>query len=119
MAGYWNKPEATEEAIRDGWLFTGDIGHVDDEGFLFITDRKKDMIIRGGENVYCVEIEERLVQHPAIADAAIIGVPHPALGEEVKAVLQLEDGQSMKENEERQGGADVPDGGRGGKERVR
>src|SRR3546814_14010712 len=106
MAGYWNKPEATEEAIRDGWLFTGDIGHVDDEGFLFITDRKKDMIIRGGENVYCVEIEERLVQHPAIADAAIIGVPHPEPGEEVKAVVQLEDGQSMTETEVRRWVAD-------------
>src|SRR3546814_644881 len=110
MAGYWNKPEATEEAIRDGWLFTGDIGHVDDEGFLFITDRKKDMIIRGGENVYCVEIEERLVQHPAIADAAIIGVPPPELGEEVKAVVQLEDGKYMTETEGRPGGPAVRGG---------
>src|SRR3546814_11614124 len=93
MAGYWNKPEATEEAIRDGWLFTGDIGHVDDEGFLFITDRKKDMIIRGGENVYCVEIEERPVQQPTIAAAAIISVPPPELGEEDKAVAQTEGDQ--------------------------
>ncbi len=93
MKGYWNKPEATAEAIDgDGFLHTGDIGHVDDEGYLTITDRKKDMIIRGGENIYCVEIENRLVEHPAIADAAVIGVPHPELGEEVKAVVQVEPG---------------------------
>src|SRR5690606_5524048 len=77
MPGYWGKPEATAEAIRDGWLHTGDLGHLDDEGYLFVTDRAKDMIIRGGENVYCVEIENRLVEHPAVADAAVIGVPHP------------------------------------------
>jgi long-chain acyl-CoA synthetase len=90
MKGYWNKPEATAEAIdEDGWLHTGDIGHLDEDGYLAITDRKKDMIIRGGENIYCVEIENRLVEHPAIADAAVIGVPHPELGEEVKAVVQV------------------------------
>jgi len=101
MAGYWNKPEATADTVRDGWLYTGDIGYVDDDGFLFITDRKKDMIIRGGENIYCVEIENRLVEHPAIADAAVIGVPHPELGEEVKAVVQLEPGASLSEQEVR------------------
>ena len=85
--------------MRDGWLYTGDIGYVDEDGFLFITDRKKDMIIRGGENIYCVEIENRLVEHPAIADAAVIGVPHPALGEEVKAVVQVEAGESLTEDE--------------------
>jgi long-chain acyl-CoA synthetase len=93
MKGYWNKPEATAEAIDgDGFLHTGDIGHLDDEGYLTITDRKKDMIIRGGENIYCVEIENRLVDHPAIADAAVIGVPHAELGEEVKAVVQVQPG---------------------------
>jgi len=93
MKGYWNKPEATTEAIdADGFLHTGDIGHLDDEGYLTITDRKKDMIIRGGENIYCVEIENRLVEHPAITDAAVIGVPHAELGEEVKAVVQVEPG---------------------------
>jgi long-chain acyl-CoA synthetase len=103
MAGYWNKPEATAEAIDpDGWLHTGDLGHLDDDGFLYITDRKKDMIIRGGENIYCVEIEQRLVAHPEIADAAIIGVAHPELGEEVKAVVQLEDGSSLTEADVRQ-----------------
>jgi len=96
MKGYWGKPEATAEAIdADGWLHTGDIGTLDDEGFLTITDRKKDMIIRGGENVYCVEIENRLVDHPDIADAAVVGVPHPELGEEVKAIVQVEDGAGL------------------------
>ena len=100
MKGYWNKPEATAEAIdADGWLHSGDIGHLDDEGYLTITDRKKDMIIRGGENIYCVEIENRLVEHPAVADAAIIGVPHPELGEEVKAVVQLESGHALSEDD--------------------
>jgi long-chain acyl-CoA synthetase len=102
MKGYWNNAEATAEAIdEDGWLHTGDIGHLDDEGYLVITDRKKDMIIRGGENVYCVEIEHRLVDHPAVADAAVIGVPHPELGEEVKAVVQLEPGESLGEDDVR------------------
>ena len=100
-AGYWNKPEATADTVRDGWLYTGDIGYVDADGFLYITDRKKDMIIRGGENIYCVEIENRLVEHPAIADAAVIGVPHPELGEEVKAVVQVEPGMSITEDEVR------------------
>ena len=99
MAGYWGKPEATAEAVRDGWLHTGDIGHVDDDGYLYITDRKKDMIIRGGENIYCVEIENRLVQHPEILDAAVIGVPHPELGEEVKAVVQIGDETKLTEDD--------------------
>jgi long-chain acyl-CoA synthetase len=103
MAGYWNKPEATAEAIdADGWLHTGDVGHVDEEGFLFITDRKKDMIIRGGENIYSVEIEQRLVNHPEIADAAVFGVPHPELGEEVKATVQLEEGSTLTEADVRE-----------------
>jgi long-chain acyl-CoA synthetase len=101
MAGYWNKPEETAKAIRDGWLYTGDIGRVDEDGFLYITDRAKDMIIRGGENIYCVEIENRLVENPKIADAAIIGVPHAELGEEVKAVVQVEDGEELTEDEVR------------------
>jgi len=95
MPGYWNKPEATAESITDGWLHTGDLGHVDSDGFLYITDRAKDMIIRGGENVYSVEIENRLVEHPDILDAAVLGVPHPTLGEEVKAVVQLAPGASL------------------------
>jgi long-chain acyl-CoA synthetase len=107
MAGYWNKPEATADAIdADGWLHTGDVGHLDDEGFLFITDRKKDMIIRGGENIYSVEIEQRLVNHPEIADAAIFGVAHPELGEEVKATVQLEEGSALTEADVKQWVAD-------------
>jgi len=108
MAGYWNKPEATAEAIDpDGWLHTGDVGHLDEDGYLFITDRMKDMIIRGGENIYCVEIEQRLVSHPGIADAAVIGVPHPELGEEVKAVVQVESGVTLTEGEVRTWVADA------------
>jgi long-chain acyl-CoA synthetase len=99
VPGYWGKPEATAEAIEDGWLHTGDIGYLDDEGFLYITDRAKDMIIRGGENIYCVEIEQRLVEHPDIADAAVIGVAHPELGEEVKAVIELVNGANLSESE--------------------
>jgi long-chain acyl-CoA synthetase len=102
MPGYWGKPEATAETIRDGWLHTGDIGHLDEEGYLYVTDRAKDMIIRGGENVYCVEIEQRLVENPKIADAAVIGVPHPELGEEVKAVVQVQPGETITEDEVRQ-----------------
>jgi long-chain acyl-CoA synthetase len=99
MPGYWNKPEATASTIIDGWLHTGDVGHLDDEGYLFITDRAKDMLIRGGENIYCVEIENRLVEHPAIADAAVIGVPHETLGEEVKAVVEIAAGQDPSDDE--------------------
>jgi long-chain acyl-CoA synthetase len=101
MPGYWNKPEATAESITDGWLHSGDIGYVDEGGYLYITDRAKDMIIRGGENVYCVEIENRLSEHSAIAEAAVIGVPHQSLGEEVKAVVRVEPGESITEAEVR------------------
>src|SRR6266508_4143614 len=102
MAGYWNKPEETADTIRDRWLYTDDIGYLDADGYLYITDRKKDMIIRGGENIYCVEIENRLVEDPRIADAAVIGVPNPELGEEVKAVVQVEAGETITEDEVRQ-----------------
>lgn len=102
MAGYWNKPEATASTVIDGWLHTGDVGHLDDEGYLYITDRAKDMLIRGGENVYCVEIENRLVEHPAIADAAVVGVPHAELGEEVKAVIEVTDGADITDAEVRE-----------------
>jgi len=95
MRGYWNKPMETAEVVARGWLRTGDLGRVDEEGFLYITDRAKDMIIRGGENVYCVEIENRLAEHPSIAEAAVVGVAHPTLGEEVKAIVHLEPGESL------------------------
>jgi len=97
--GYWRNPEASAISIRDGWFHTGDIGEQDDEGYVFIRDRAKDMIIRGGENVYCAEIEDRLEQHPAVAEAAIIGSPHPVLGEEVKAVVRTVDGANVTADE--------------------
>jgi long-chain acyl-CoA synthetase len=92
MKGYWNRPEATAEAIRDGWFHTGDLARVDEEGYFYIVDRKKDLIIRGGYNVYPREIEEVLYEHPAIAEAAVIGLPHPSLGEEVGAAVALKPG---------------------------
>jgi long-chain acyl-CoA synthetase len=95
MKGYWQRPEATAEAVRDGWFHTGDLARVDEEGFLFIVDRKKDLIIRGGYNVYPREIEEVLYEHPAVAEAAVIGLPHPALGEEVAAAVALKPGAAV------------------------
>jgi len=95
LRGYWNRPDATAEALTpDGWFRSGDIGRVDDDGFLYLVDRAKDMIIRGGENVYCVEVEEVLFEHPDVVDAAVVGVPHKVLGEEVKAVVQLKPASS-------------------------
>jgi long-chain acyl-CoA synthetase len=94
MRGYWNRPEATAEAITDGWFHTGDIGRLDADGFLYLVDRAKDMIIRAGENVYCVEVEHVLFEHPDVLDAAVVGVPHRELGEEVKAVVQLRPGST-------------------------
>jgi acyl-CoA synthetase (AMP-forming)/AMP-acid ligase II len=90
VRGYWNKPEATAEAFVDGWFSSGDIGFLDEDGLLFIVDRKKDVVIRAGENVYCAEVEAVLFEHPAIADVAIIGLPHASLGEEVAAVVELQ-----------------------------
>lgn len=89
IAGYWNQPEATAEAIVDGWLHTGDLGHLDADGYLYVTDRAKDVIIRGGENVYSIEIEDRLTDHPEVLEAAVVGVPHPDLGEAVMAFVQI------------------------------
>ncbi len=94
--GYWNRPTETAETVRGGWLHTGDLGYRDAEGFLFIVDRAKDMILRGGENVYCVEIENCLAEHPEIDEAAIIGVPDAELGERVKAVVRLTPGARLE-----------------------
>jgi len=82
VKGYWNNPEATAESFTDGWLHSGDLARIDDEGFVYIADRVKDMLIRGGENVYCVEVEDALYTHPDVMDAAVIGLPHRVLGEE-------------------------------------
>ena len=87
IRGYWNKPEATAETIVDGWLRSGDLGRMDEEGFLFVEDRLKDMVLRGGENVYCAEIEAVLYEHPAVYEAAVFGLPHERLGEEVAAAV--------------------------------
>jgi long-chain acyl-CoA synthetase len=95
MRGYWNKPEASSEAIKDGWFHTGDMGRVDEDGFFFIVDRKKDMIIRGGFNVYPREIEEVLYEHAAVFEAAVIGLPHPTHGEEVAAAVALKPGAQI------------------------
>ena len=93
LRGYWNRPDATAEAVsEDGWFRSGDIGRFDADGFLYLVDRAKDMIIRGGENVYCVEVEQVLFEHPDVIDAAVVGVAHRELGEEVKAIVQLRDG---------------------------
>jgi len=100
MKGYWNRPEATAEAIdADDWFYSGDIAWVDEEGFFFIVDRKKELIIRGGYNVYPREIEEVLYEHPAVREAAVIGIPHPDLGEEVGAAVALKPGERVTEAE--------------------
>lgn len=92
MTGYWNRPEATAEAVRDGWFHSGDLARVDEDGFYFIVDRKKDLIIRSGYNVYPREVEEVLYEHPAVAEAAVVGVPHSFHGEEIAAVIVLRPG---------------------------
>ncbi len=97
VKGYWRKPEATADSFTQGWLHTGDLGYMDEEGFLFIADRAKDMIIRGGENVYCVEVESALYSHPDVMDAAVVGVPHRVLGEEVGALVQIRPGGEVSE----------------------
>jgi long-chain acyl-CoA synthetase len=99
MKGYWNQPEATAEAIKDGWFATGDMAKVDEDGYFFIVDRKKELIIRGGYNVYPREVEEVLYEHPAIREVAVIGVPHAELGEEVGAAIALKDGMQVDPEE--------------------
>ena len=97
--GYWNRPEATAEALVDGWLHSGDAAKFDEEGFYYIVDRWKDMFISGGENVYPAEVENVIYQHPAVAEVAVIGVPHPKWQEVGKAVVVLKGGQSLTEDE--------------------
>ena len=99
VKGYWNKPEATAQTFVDGWVKTGDLARLDDEGFCFIIDRAKDMLIRGGENIYCVEVENALYEHPAVMDAALVGIPHKTLGEEPGAVVTLKPGANADEAE--------------------
>jgi acyl-CoA synthetase (AMP-forming)/AMP-acid ligase II len=99
VKGYWNKPEATAETFVDGWVRTGDLARLDEEGFLFIVDRAKDMVIRGGENIYSSEVENALYEHPAVTDAAVIGIAHRTLGEEPAAVVHLAPGTNATEAE--------------------
>lgn len=96
---YWNKPEATAETFVDGWVVTGDLARLDEEGFLYLVDRAKDMLIRGGENIYCIEVESALYDHPAVMDASVVGIPHKVLGQEVGAVVQLKPGMEVSEDE--------------------
>ena len=95
MKGYYKRPEATAEALRGGWFHTGDIGSLDEEGFLTILDRKKDMILRGGYNVYPRELEELIITHPEVSLVAVIGIPDERLGEEIKAFVVREKGSAL------------------------
>ena len=97
VKGYWNRPEATAEIFQGGWVKTGDLAMLDAEGFCTILDREQDMLIRGGENIYCAEVENVLVQHPAVADAALVGLPHPLLGEVPAALVQMRLGATVSE----------------------
>ncbi len=97
--GYWNNHPATLETLRDGWCHTGDMGRIDEDGFLYLVDRKKDMIISGGENIYSREVEEAVLQHPAVSECAVIGIPDPKWGENVCAVITLRSGRTVSEGE--------------------
>jgi long-chain acyl-CoA synthetase len=99
VKGYWNKPEATAQTFIDGWVKTGDLARLDEEGFCYIVDRAKDMLIRGGENIYCIEVENLLYEHPAVMDAALVGIEHKTLGEEPAAVVTLKPGATATEAE--------------------
>jgi acyl-CoA synthetase (AMP-forming)/AMP-acid ligase II len=99
MRGYWRQPEATADTLRNGWLHTGDVGYMDTGGYVYILDRKKDMIISGGANIYPREVEEVIQQHPAVKEVAVVGVPDEQWGESVKAVVALRDGHSATEQD--------------------
>ena len=99
MLGYWKNPELTAERLRDGWLHTGDMGIIDEDGFIFLVGRKDDMIITGGENVYPREVEDVILTHPAVAECAVVGMPDPVWGEQVAAFVVLGSGQSVAAEE--------------------
>jgi len=99
MKEYWNKPKHTTDVLKDGWYHTGDMGFLDAEHRLFVVDRKKDMIITGGENVYSVEVENVIASHPAVMEVAVIGVPHDSWGEAVKAIIALKPGVQTNERD--------------------
>jgi long-chain acyl-CoA synthetase len=98
MIGYWNSPEKTKETIKDGWLYTGDMGRMDEDGYLYCVDRRKDMIISGGENIYSKEVEDALYTHPAVLECAVIGIPDERWGEVVHAIVVLKRGYKKGEN---------------------
>jgi long-chain acyl-CoA synthetase len=99
MREYWKKPDATAEVFRDGWYHSGDAGYVDEEGYLFLVDRVKDMIVTGGENVYSVEVENAIASHPAVAQVAVIGIPSEKWGEAVHAIVVLHEGADASDTE--------------------
>lgn len=99
MKGYWNKPEETAEALRDGWLYTGDLATMDEEGYFYIVGRKKEMIISGGFNIYPQEVEDVLYDHPAVKEAAVVGIPDEYSGERVKAFVVFKDGMQANPEE--------------------
>jgi long-chain acyl-CoA synthetase len=99
IRGYWNRPDATADTIVDGWLRSGDIGRVDDEGFVYVSDRVKDMILRGGENIYCAEVEAAIYEHPSVYEAAVYGIPHERLGEELACHVMVKPGTTLDAGE--------------------
>ncbi len=99
VKGYWNKPEASARTFVDGWLHTGDLGRMDEDGYVYVVDRIKDMIVSGGENIYCIEVENAIMQHPAVMEVGVVGVPDPVMQEAVKAVVALKPGASVTEQE--------------------
>jgi len=99
MAGYWKRPDETANTLRDGWLYTGDIATMDKDGYFYIVDRKKDMIISGGFNIYPRDIDETLYEHPSVLEACAIGIPHPTRGEQIKAFVVLKQGEAATEKE--------------------
>ena len=99
MKGYWNRADATAETLRNGWLHTGDVGYLDEDGYLYVTDRKKDMIISGGANIYPREIEEVICTHPSVLEVSVVGVPDEKWGESVKALVVTRPGMSVSETE--------------------
>jgi long-chain acyl-CoA synthetase len=99
MIGYWNKEEETKKALKDGWVFTGDAGVFDEEGYLYIVDRVKDMVVTGGENVFTTEVENAVISHDAVFDVAVIGIPHDEWGEAVHAIVILHPGKNVSEEE--------------------
>jgi long-chain acyl-CoA synthetase len=99
MTGYWRRPEETAQVLRDGWYYTGDLATVDEDGYIYIVDRKKDMIVTGGENVYSTEVENALYEHPAVLECAVFGVPHETWGEAVHAVVVIRPGHDVTAEE--------------------